>query len=317
MQHYRRILVGVDLSAAQGPAASDLGAPTLEAINRGLWLAESTSAELTFFSALEMPTFPEGVLQHDTESLTASVEAAAQEVHSELIEQGKGRGVVADSHFVFGEDWIEITRHVLRGGHDMVIVGTRDRSDEQRPLIGSTGMKLLRYCPSAVWVIPPEPLPEVPNVLVASDLSETAADSLHVVVSAGQLIDTKTRIVHVAQFPLERAPWRASFEDDELAKYREHVRTAAENELHEQLSFTDWRTLTFGVLVDVLEGPVDPTILKAIEEYEIDWLVMGTVDRCDVPGRWMGGHAERLLPQVPCSVLAFKPTDFQSPITLD
>ena len=42
-----------------------------------------------------------------------------------------------------------------------------------------------------------------------------------------------------------------------------------------------------------------------------------TIARTGIPGVIVGNTAERLLPQIPCSVLAVKPADFKSPITLE
>jgi universal stress protein E len=44
-------------------------------------------------------------------------------------------------------------------------------------------------------------------------------------------------------------------------------------------------------------------------------LVMGTIARTGITGVFVGNTAERLLPQIPCSVLAIKPAGFKSPIT--
>jgi nucleotide-binding universal stress UspA family protein len=44
---------------------------------------------------------------------------------------------------------------------------------------------------------------------------------------------------------------------------------------------------------------------------------MGTVGRTGIRGLITGNTAERLLPQIPCSMLAVKPTGFESPITID
>ena len=54
-----------------------------------------------------------------------------------------------------------------------------------------------------------------------------------------------------------------------------------------------------------------------MKQYDIDLLVMGTVARSGIPGLVIGNTAERLLPQVPCSLLAVKPAGFESPVTLE
>ena len=47
-----------------------------------------------------------------------------------------------------------------------------------------------------------------------------------------------------------------------------------------------------------------------------DLLVMGTIARTGIAGFIVGNTAERLLPRIPCSVLAIKPEGFVSPVTL-
>lgn len=56
-------------------------------------------------------------------------------------------------------------------------------------------------------------------------------------------------------------------------------------------------------------------ILDFVKKRKIDLLAMGTAGWGGVKGMFIGNMAERLLPQLPCSVLAVKPTGFQCPIT--
>jgi nucleotide-binding universal stress UspA family protein len=57
--------------------------------------------------------------------------------------------------------------------------------------------------------------------------------------------------------------------------------------------------------------------LDHIERYDVELLVMGTVAREGIPGLITGNTAERLLPHIPCLVLAVKLEGFTSPTTLD
>ena len=58
-------------------------------------------------------------------------------------------------------------------------------------------------------------------------------------------------------------------------------------------------------------------ILGAVEQFETDLLVMGTVCRGGVPGFLIGNTAETVLPKSHCSLLVVKPADFISPISLE
>ena len=49
---------------------------------------------------------------------------------------------------------------------------------------------------------------------------------------------------------------------------------------------------------------------------DIDLLIMATAGRDGIPGMLFGNTAERLLPVLPCSILAIKPDNFVCPVEL-
>ena len=65
-----------------------------------------------------------------------------------------------------------------------------------------------------------------------------------------------------------------------------------------------------------MERP-DFAILECVEDHNIDLVVMGTIGRAGIAGFLTGNTAERLLPQITCSLLAVKPADFKSPVLLN
>jgi universal stress protein E len=50
---------------------------------------------------------------------------------------------------------------------------------------------------------------------------------------------------------------------------------------------------------------------------DVDLLLIGTTARSGVAGALMGNTAEKIVDQVPCSILALKPKGFESPVTLE
>lgn len=317
MHQFRNVLVGVDLASADRLAASELNPPTLEALSRALWFAEQTKAELTFFSALELSAQTQELLGNEPQGGLQTVMQAADDVLAELVGRAQERGISARRKLVVGRGWQEMIRQVLRDKHDLVIVGTRDLGAAERLLLGSTAMKLLRKCPCPVWVVKPDSMPEDVNILVASDLSEVAEDALQLAVSCAQLVDAKLHIVHAIEYQFDHQMLRTGISEDAIAKHHAQLHQQAETKIQEQLSQTDFRTLTYGVQIHIVRGPADVVILDAIQEHGIDLLMMGTVARGGIPGLLIGNTAERLLSQVPCSVLAVKPADFQTPVTLE
>jgi universal stress protein E len=317
MQHFSNLLVGVDLSRGDRICSADLTAATLNAVERGIWLGQMARAEVTFFAALDVSPQAEHLLATDFEHASRDVRDAAEEVLAELVDRARAAGVVAHSAFTLGKPWREIIRRAIGGGHDLVIVGTRDSSAASRLVLGSTAAKLLRKCPCPVWVTKAAPESEIANILVASDLSDVSEQALKIAVGAAQLMQARVRVLHVLEWELDGRFWLTRVPEEGLAAHRQALRTAAERKLHEQLARTDYRTLTHGVQVELIDGLADEVILRAIAEHEIDLLVMGTSRRGTLPELLIGHTAERLLPQLTCSVLAVKPADFVCPVSVD
>ena len=254
------------------------------------------------------------------DQVPAPLLSLVNEVHSQLIAEAAAAGVNAQGKLVTGKNWVEIIRQVMRAQHDLVIAGTRNRSRIGQFLFGSTGMKLLRYCPCPVRLTKPdfnEDEDRVLDVLIATDLTEVGQQALALGISGGQLLDARFHILHSIEHHGNLRMKFSDVPDDEVATRRNQKLEQASQQLHEQLNQTDHRTLTWGTQQHVVDGPAHKVILQAIEEQNIDLLIMGTVARGGLPGGLIGNTAERLLPQISCSLLAVKPDNFQCEITAD
>ena len=69
--------------------------------------------------------------------------------------------------------------------------------------------------------------------------------------------------------------------------------------------------------VHVVDGPPDEAILKAIDDFHIDLVVMGTSARSGLSNLVLGNTAERMISHMKCSVIAVKPHDFECPVRLE
>lgn len=317
MQRFRHILVGVDLSGHDRLADSEMSAPTAEAVTRAISLASRLSAEVTFFSVLDVSAHTQELLKDDFEHVSSTVEDAAQAELAKLVERAKQENVAAKSQITFGSPWIETVKQVQRGNHDLCIVGTREQNVASRFLFGSTGSKLLRNCPCPVWVTKPDPVISDLNILIPSDFSDVSQLALEIAVNMGQMVDAKIHLLHANDEKIDNRMWLTGLGQEKIAKFRQQKKDETLQALNNQLAQTDYRTLTHGVKLHVLDGPADIVILDAIKEFEIDLLVMGTIARSGIAGMLIGNTAERLLPHVSCSVLALKPEDWKCPIAAD
>lgn len=312
MSGIKRILVGVDMTG-EPPVAPP---PTQWAIEQALQAAQTLSSDVTFITVLEGPPVDTEAIVTD-ERDTLDRRGHAEQFHRELVAQAAERGVTAHSEIVFGRSWYEIIRAVLRDQYDLVLVGTREHGPAHRMLFGSTAIKLFRKCPCPVWVTRPDSNPDKQTVLAAHDFSDVGDEVLNAAILMAQVIDARLMVLHAAETPLKASLVRTECPQDEIDAYVAKVRSDAEAELQSRLSMTDFRTVQAGTKLHVTTGKPELAIEKAIDEEEVDILVMGTSGRGGVPGFFLGNTAERLLSTLTCSVLAIKPAGFRCPITLD
>jgi universal stress protein E len=318
MALFRNILVGVDLTqydaATLQPSAVAAGV-----VHQALWLAEKTKARLTFFSVLDisresLPQFDEADFRH----LTGTAEKSAAKVLRELTQRARSKGIDAVEKLALGNIWLEVVRQSLRDKHDLVLIGTRDRGDMERMLFGSTAIKLVRRCACPVWVAKPDGEPNPLRILVASDLDPAAEEALRLVVEVAKATQAQIHLLHVVDFPLDRH-WTTSLPSAKEQAYRRRVRERAVKELQGQIDRTGGATLSPPIqvhLVDEVGILPDEGILHFLEKNAIDLVAMGTLAHSGLAGVMIGNTAERLLPQLSCSVLAVKPKNFVSPVRL-
>ncbi len=117
------------------------------------------------------------MLQQELEHAEGNLERQACEILERFVVRAKSQGVEAVQRLGFGSPWQEICRQVLVENHDLVVIGTRDLGQISRILFGSTGVKLLRYCPCPVWITRPDPNWDDLNILVPSDLSDVSQNA--------------------------------------------------------------------------------------------------------------------------------------------
>jgi universal stress protein E len=200
-----------------------------------------------------------------------------------------------------------------------VLIGTRDRRGLEWMLFGSTAVKVLRRCPCPVWVVKPDGQPSPLKVLVTSGLDPASEEGLRLAAGLAQVTPAEIHLLHVVDFPLDRHWWATTLPDTKDKAYRCRVREHAVKELEAQIDRSGARRLTPPVqvhLIDEIGVLVDEGILLFLKKNPMNLMVMGTIGRGGLAGVMIGNTAERLLPQLSCSLLAVKPKDFVSPVRL-
>ncbi len=306
--YFRKVLVGLDLELRELNSEDDLPADARRLFDRALEIASAQRGELRLCAVIEgldltrIPASPQQV---------SAFSGFVSERLDALAEQACEAGVACETELLGGVAWRELLRQAEEFSPDLLIVGAGSRPNQ----LGPTASKVLRFarCPvlvertiaSAAAADSEEHEP--PHVLIADDLSDVGQRALMAFVGSGLWRDAKGWLVHVVEPDRWPEAWRYGQSDAEVAQRNTERCELARQGLYQHLSMTDHRTMTYGILPEVIAGTASKTLHRLIDEWQINLLVCGTASRTDESGRDFGQTAETLLPHIPCSVLAFQP----------
>ena len=309
MQRFKNIIVGVDLSQTDRFVSDELPPPSVEAVERALWLAKRNSARLTFFFSLDISAAAQRMIEESDGGKETVLEEADQ-ILQELVAKANAAGVKAEIQVKFGKSWYELIRLVLQNNHDLVVAGTRHQTAWQGYLLGSTGIKLLRKCPCPVWITQPQPEEEIKSILVAHDLHSVGDIAMDLACSMAELQGSQLHVVHSLDFP----ELNYGLPPDVAEKSSADFRAKAEQHINSQLANYKFAKAP---QVHIVRDSPEFAILEQVETYGVELLVMGTVARSGISGFVIGNTAERILPRISCSVLAVKPPEFVCPVSAE
>ena len=312
-QGYERILVATDFS----PHAN-------AALRQAVWLARQSGAQIVLAHTLPdrlRVSYPESMraqldlLYGDGESVPSEIRRESEARMRRMIVDLKATDLNVRLETWPGEPFVELSLAVQREGFDLVLAGTRGLSAWEQFFVGSTSKRLIRKCPSAVWIVKAEHAGPPKVVLAATDFSEVsrraareglwiaqqASAEFHLLHSINYLIDylTDTPQEFVTRFPVG-GPLRREINDGAQKLLEEFVHSLDTDpeKVHLHLSWgTPWQEVD-----------------RLVQHLNADLVVLGTVGRSGIKGVFLGNTAERILTTCNCSILTVKPDGFVSPL---
>lgn len=222
---------------------------------------------------------------------------------------------------------VKVIRQVIRNNIDVLI---KQQAQNGAPGYSALDMQLLRKCPCPVWLAQPIAHSVTStSVAVAVDASDTSEEAKSfntkllqgagdLAMSMGKSLDVVScceDIVHatVLQSGLQLGWMSVSPQEIDQAiadSMAIHKQQLAELVQHAQLSHK------LSIHQHQLKGVPSEQIPLFIEQNNIDILVMGTVARTGLSGFIMGNTSESILQQLNCTLLAYKPSGFVSPVDI-
>lgn len=305
---YNRILVAVDFSSY-----------TDATIKQALWVARKSGGSLTLVHA--MPN-----LRHLVESASyegrvdflygegsvfrREVEQESQAKLRKLISDLNAVDVQVDLKTVLGAPYAEISRTVMQDGYDLVMAGSHGLSAWKQFFVGSTSQRLIRNCPTSVWIVKAEHAGPPKVVLSATDFSDVSRRAVLEGLHIAQLAGAEFHLVHVidsTEFPEElllKNAWGSSLRDE--------IKDEAELRLTEFI--TSLNTNPEIVHRHLTSGAPWREVSQLASDINADLVALGTIGRSGISGVLLGNTAERILSFCACSVLTVKPAEFVSPV---
>ncbi len=305
------------------------------ALERAVALAETNQAQLTIAAVGErLPSgieLPGGALEGET--LQRAIVAGLQRRLDEIVgSRSSGLGIRA--RVLTGTLFLEVIREVLRNHHDLVMKCVEGTPSAGR-LFGSQDLHLLRKCPCPVWLSRTMPAGGYRCIAAAVDVDPFGSPhelqtrrefNVRLVELAASLAIAEFAELHIAH------AWNApgeglmrggmvSMAAAQIDAYVETERTRRTEELTALLEAArrrigqealDWLRPT----LHLEKGKPSEQLPALTERIGADLLVLGTAGRSGIPGLLIGNTAEALLQRITCAVLALKPQDFVTPVTL-
>ena len=185
---------------------------------------------------------------------------------------------------------------------NLIIVGSGNKAKDDAFQLGTTAEKLIRKCHKPVFVIKNGQTLQINNIICPVDFSKESARALNSAIIAARILNAKLVILSVyLRFNLSIA----KLDPVEVNKFRHEDLEIEFNEFLKEFNLIDLN------YEKVIEGGGDTAeeILKAIEKYNSDLLIMGTTGRSGFSKILMGSVTEKVIREVPCSFITVKNED--------
>lgn len=204
-----------------------------------------------------------------------------------------------------GRPWMALC-DVVRGQEaDLLLIAKRRHAGRGRHRLGPNTVKLLRSSPCSVWAVHnhAEGLPT--KLLAAHDLTSTGTRATKVASTLAAAFEAKLVIAHIWQRNAElqavaRHMAKEAYDErinEHRAQLHDRVQAAVDAEPKPEV----WMAC---------DSP-EHGLLNAIDSLNPDMVVMGIASRGGLAGFVVGNTAERLLPELECSVLVVRPVEEQ------
>ncbi len=211
-------------------------------------------------------------------------------------------GVKCEYRLVVGTPDEAIVRAAEELDADLIVLGPHRPRSVGDMFTGTTVERVVRTSSRPVLVAIATPAREYRNVLLASDLSEGAAQAATAAARLGLLDDTRASVIHAFTAPAQNMMLQSSTTSQALRDYIEGRRAKAAQALARFLKRRNIDVQTR--VVELVETSPAKLIEKCARQLEADLIVVGTTGRTGLRRLLIGSVAEEILAGSDTDVLA-------------
>ncbi|MGG6135156.1 universal stress protein UspE [Pantoea allii] len=311
MSQYQNILVAIDPQQDDQPA-----------LRRAVYLNQLIGGKIKAFLPIYDFSYEMTTLLSPDERTSMRQGVISQ--RSEWIrEQAKAyldAGVDIDIKVIWhNRPYEAIIQEVLAHQHDLVLKMAHQHDRLEAVIFTPTDWHLLRKCPCPVWMVKDQPWPEGGKALVAVNLAseEPHHDALNqkLIRETVKLAESvnHTEVHLVGAYPITPINIAIELPDFDPSVYNDAIRgqhLVAMKALRQKFAISEEFT-------HVEKGLPEEVIPELSLHLDAGIVVLGTIGRTGLSAAFLGNTAEQVIDHLRCDLLAIKPDDFVSPITLD
>lgn len=263
-------------------------------------LARATGAPLDLLHVVHRPPLYERMLHHE-QTLVDDLERQALAQLERLAAAAPLAGLTVACHVRVGTPFSELIAFSRAQGHDLLVIGARQRSHLADLLLGSTAERVLRKA-SVPVLIAKAPLAERPACLLAlTDFSDAARPALDEALALARRWQARVVLLHVIEPIVQAYAWATDLAGGEIFVIEP-----------EELQ-PEWDTLlaaldTTGVAVETqtIKGDVATTVAAVAKQLPADLVVLATHGRSGLAHALLGSVAEGVARSVEGCVLTVR-----------
>lgn len=285
--------------------ALDFGDASLEALRQARQLAHGTGGALAACHVL--PAEYDLSLLFPGRVPDASADSAAddEKTRRALEEHARDKlGLELSEIFIErGSAYAQIVRRAEAWGATFIVAGSHNRTGISRVFLGSVAERVARHAHCSVLVARPSPTTGL--VVAATDLSDPSLPAIAAGAEAARRADGQLVVVSALEWtnamPAPSAGLIGGMPVLPPPEMQAEVRSALRTTLEGALG----RAGAIGN-VQVLEGPVAPSIVDCANRLNASLIVVGTHGRTGLARLAIGSVAEQVIRSAQCSVLAVR-----------